>query len=329
MDSVISFITTPAILPWFILCAVAVFERFWHLPPRLDPLAFVRLLALRMAEKVCPKPRSANSPKTQFWISGALAGFMIIVPNLIILVIFREFVYYPELFDAIILYLSIQFSANIQNFQHIRRALLAGKKKLAKDLLSPMVLRETAMLSELGISKAAIESLLLRFHYQALVCFFLFIVFGPITALAYRLCFELHTVWNTKTEAYAEFGKPLAKLVMFFQWLPVRLNALLSIILTRGFKVFAYLKQHKLATRWNEAHGAILLRASHFALSINLSGPIFYKEKKVRRTKFVAQGEPTAQYMLNALALINRVLFVNLLLLLLTCLIINSLSIYR
>jgi adenosylcobinamide-phosphate synthase len=330
MDSLISFITTPAISPWFILCAVVIFERFWHLPTRADPLAFVRLLGSRMADRVCPShslTAKAQPKKAQFWISGSLAAFMIITPNLVILVIFREFVYYPELFDAIILYLCIGFSSHIQRFQHIRRALLAGKKKLARDLLSPMALRETAMLSDIGVSKAAIETLLLRFHYQTLVCSFLFIVFGPFTLLTYRLCYELHLVWNTKIHAYREFGKPMAKLVMFFQWLPIRLNALLSIILNRGFKVFFYLKTKRLTTQWNESNGAILLRANHFALDINLSGAVFYKDTKVRRTKYIGRGEPNAQFMPNAVAIINRVLAVNLLLLLLTCLIINTLFI--
>jgi adenosylcobinamide-phosphate synthase len=327
MDSLISFITTPAISPWFILCAVVVFERFWHLPTRADPLAFVRLLGSRMADRVCPTDslvEKSQYKKTQFWISGSLAAFMIITPNLLILVIFREFVYYPELFDAIILYLCIQFSSHIQRFQQIRRALLAGKKKLAKDLLAPMVLRETAMLSDIGVSKAAMESLLLRFHYQALVCIFLFIVFGPFTLLTYRLCYELHLVWNTKIDTYREFGKPMAKLVMFFQWLPIRLNSLLSILLNRGFKIFSYLKTQRLTTRWNESHGAILLRANHFALDVNLSGAVFYNNTKVRRTKYIGRGEPTAQFMSNVVAIINRVIAINLLLLLLSCLIMNT-----
>lgn len=322
MENLISFITAPAILPWFILCAVVVFERFWHLPERLDPLAFVRLLGVRMAQRVCPKKPGPS----QHWISGTLAAFMIIAPNLVILVIFREFVYYPALFDAIILYFCVQFSANIQRFQHIRRSLLAGKKKLAKDLLAPMVLRETNILSEIGVSKAAIESILLRYHYQALVCYFLFIVFGPFTVLTYRLCYELHIAWNTKISEFAEFGKPVAKVVIVFQWLPVRLNALLSVTLSKGFKVFKYLRDDKLAKRWNEAHGAILLRSIHFALNINMSGAVYYGSKKVRRPKYIGKGEPTPQFMPNAVAIINRVLLVNLLLLLLTCLIINVLS---
>jgi adenosylcobinamide-phosphate synthase len=328
MDSIISFITNQAISPWFILCAVIVFERFWYLPTRTDPLTFVRFLASRMADRVCPTcslTAKSQPNKTQFWLSGSVAAFMIVTPTLLILVIFREFVYYPELFDAIILYLCIQFSSHIQRFQHIRRALLEGKKKLARDFLAPMVLRETAMLSDVGISKAAIETLLLRFHYQALVCFFLFIIFGPFTLLTYRLCYELHLVWNSKIDAYRQFGKPLAKLVMLFQWLPIRLNSLLFIVLSRGFKISSYLKTQKLTTHWNESHGAILLRANHFALDINLSGAVFYKNTKVRRTKYVGRGEPTAQFMPNIVAFINRVLAVNLLLLLLTCLTINML----
>lgn len=331
MDSVISIITSPHIQPWFILCAVVLFERFWPLPIRLDPMAFVRLLGQRMADRVCPKTEPASSgqqhkiPKTQYWVSGSLAAFMIVVPNIIILIIFREFVYYPELFDACLLYLCIQFSAHIQRFQLIRRTLSSGKKNLSKELLAPMVLRETTMLSDIGVSKAAIESLFLRFHYQALVCFFLFIVVGPFAALSYRLCYELHLVWNTKLSEFQEFGKPMAKICQFFQWFPIRLNAFLSVFLSRGFGVFSYLRKGKLSNKWNEAHGAILLRAHHFALDVNLSGAVYYQKQKVRRQKYIGKGEPNSTFMPNALALLNRVLIVNLLLLLLTCLIINSL----
>lgn len=324
MDKVISFISSPVFLPWFILFGVVIFERFWPLPSRFDPLVFIRFLAQRMAQRVCPS-KNASTHKSQFWISGSLAAFMIIVPFILILAIFREFVFYPELFDACILYFSIQFSSHIHRFQQIKRALAADKKTLSKELLAPMVLRETNILSSIGISKAAVESLILRFHYQALVCMFLFILIGPIATLSYRLCYELHLVWNTKIPAYREFGKPVAKLCYLFQWLPVRLNALLSVFLSKGFTVFTYLNELRIDKNLFKSHGALLLRAHQFAFDINLSGPVYYQKLKVQRTKFISKGEPAVQFMPNALALINRVLIVNLLLLLLTCLITNTL----
>jgi adenosylcobinamide-phosphate synthase len=54
-----------------------------------------------------------------------------------------------------------------------------------------------------------------------------------------------------------------------------------------------------------------------------MSGAVYYQQTKVRRTKFLGNGEPTFQFMPNIIALVNRVLIVNLLLLLLTSLILN------
>lgn len=323
MDVFLSTITHPALQSWLILCGVVCAERIWPLPTRVDPMSFVRFLGERMAAKVKPKP---NAPKNQHLISGALAAFMIIAPNLAILIIFREFVYYPTLFDACILYICLQFSTNIHRSQQIRKAQVLEKKSLSKSLLAPMVLRETEMLSEIGVTKATVESLLLRFHYQSIVTWFWFILLGPFTALTYRVCYELHQSWNTKLPQYTYFGKAVAKFVFVLQWVPIRLSAFIAVFIAKGIGISTYLRNHRIARSIAETQGAIVLRACHFALGINLSGPLFYRSSKLneaskyRRTKYIGKGEPRAIVIANAIALINRITIVFLLLLLLFCL---------
>ncbi len=327
MDLTLSIISHPALQPWLILCAVLCFERIWPLATRVDPMSFVRFLGERMAVKVQPKQ---GAPKNQHVISGALAAFMIIAPNLAILIIFREFVYYPALFDACILYVCLQFSTYIKRSQQIKKALKLKKKSLSKSLLKPMVLRETEMLSEVGVTKATIESLLLRFHYQAIVVWFWFILLGPFTALTYRVCYELHHSWSTKLPQYEYFGKPVAKFVFVLQWVPIRLSAFLAVFIAKGVGVVTYIRKYRIARSISETQGAIVLRACHFALNTNLSGPLFYRDKskaeanKYRRNKYIGDGEPRPIAVSSSLALINRITVVFLLLLLLFCLALHT-----
>jgi adenosylcobinamide-phosphate synthase len=327
MDILLNIITHPALEPWLILCAVVCFERIWPLPTRVDPMSFVRFLGERMASRVKPK---TSAPNSQHAISGTLAAFMIIAPNLVILIIFREFVYYPALFDACILYICLQFSSHLQRSQQIRKAQILEKKSLSKSLLAPMVLRETDMLSEVGVTKATVEGLLLRFHYQSIVTWFWFILLGPFTALTYRVCYELHHSWNTKLPQYEYFGKAVATFVFILQWLPIRLSAFISIFIARGVRIVTYIRQHRIARSISETQGAIVLRACHYALDINLSGPLFYRNtkhsdaNKYRRTKYIGKGEPREIVISNTIALINRISVVFLLLLLLFCLALHT-----
>ncbi|MBF7074933.1 cobalamin biosynthesis protein [Glaciecola sp. MH2013] len=323
MDTFLNLISLTSIQNWLILVAVLAFERSIQIPVRMDPMAFVNFLGQRMAIKVLPA-KSASSQ--QHIISGALGAFLIIVPFLVILVIFREFVYYPQLFDALLLYISIQFSRNSARFLQVRKALLLEKKTLARELLQPMVLRDTKVLSTIGVSKAAIEAVSLRYYYQLGVTLFWFALLGPFAALSYRCCYELHHSWNTKVVKYRYFGLVVAKICSFLQWLPVRLLAVLAIISGRGFGLFIYLKKHRISRSFRETKGAILLRASHFALNTHLSGALYYGKTKYRRSNYLGRAEPNASFMPMAISILNRVTILYIFVLLLLCVIIQTIT---
>jgi adenosylcobinamide-phosphate synthase len=303
LNYVLEIAASPAIQPWLVMLCVLILERIIQFPTRVDPMAFVSFLGERMAHKVLPK---GKVPSQQHIISGGLGAFLIVVPTLLILIIFREFVYYPALFDGLILYISIQFSRHTARFFQIMRALNSGKKSLAKELLQPMVLRDTAPLSEIGISKAAIEALTLRYHYQVGVTLFWYILVGPFAALTYRACYELHQSWNPKLQKYQHFGLVVTKVCSFFQWLPVRLLAMLTVVSSRGLKIFHYMSTLKISKSFRESKGAILIRPTHYVLNANLSGALFYNGIKYRRPKYIGRGEPKSAFMPNAVSVINR-----------------------
>lgn len=262
--------------------AVMVLERLWVWQDKYHPLALIRLFATSLARKVCPSPTHS---KQQHLISGSLAIFVVIMPCAVVMVSLVAFAEFPLFFEGMMLLIALQFQPALQRFDNVRRAIKVEKKVLARDLLAPLVLRETTLLSPMGMAKAAIESVLLRFGYQYWATLFWFIVLGGPMALTYRIVVEMAQQWNSKLPAYRYFGKPSALLMILLAWLPLRLMALAFALAEgvtgcwRARKHIAY--QLKGLVR-NHTQILALLGG---ALGIQLGGPAYYAGNKVRMAK--------------------------------------------
>ena len=163
----------------------------------------------------------------------------------------------------------------------MQNALSLHKKVLARQTLAPMVLRETASLSEVGVIKACIESVILRFHQQYLFTLFIFLVFGPVAALSLRLLYEFSQSWNVKLKRFSIFGQPCAKTLAFLLWLPVRISALLCALIHNISGSFKALR----ALPSSSSTHQVVLALQGGALGIQLSGPVIYDQNKKRSTK--------------------------------------------
>ena len=266
----------------FVMFAVMVIERLWVWHDKYHPLALIRLFATNLARKVCP---SDSPSKQQHLISGTLAIIVIIIPCAVVMVSLVMFAEFPLFFEGMMLLIALQFQPALQRFDNVRRAIKVEKKVLARDLLAPLVLRETNLLSPMGMAKAAIESVLLRFGYQYWATLFWFFVLGGPMALTYRIVVEMAQQWNSKLPAYRHFGKPSALLMIALAWLPLRLMAAAFALAEgvigswRARKNIAY--QLKGLVR---NHTQILALIGG-ALGIQLGGPAYYGGSKVRMAK--------------------------------------------
>lgn len=288
MDSLTIYSMTPGLIAWFSLMAAWLVERYLPISSAIDPIAFFRFICDRMAVKVLP-----NTLQTQqHYLSGALALVTLAIPAVVIVYLVSQFASYQWLFDAIVLYLCLQFSQHIKLHAQINRALLANKKQLAKDLLKPLVLRDTAMLSALGINKASIEMYTLRLVYQQAVVLFWFILLGPVAALAYRMCFEASQSWNIKLVQLKRFGYLSHVITTAFQWLPVRLFAVLLLAVGLSNRMLKDLKKLFSPNVFFGPSGGVTLAAVASALNKNMSGPVFYNDLKIHRVKFLHGDEP-------------------------------------
>lgn len=249
-----------------------------------DSLAFFRFYCQRMADKVS---KTSNSPRQQN-ISGLIAILVTLVPLLVILWLFEIFIEVNWLWQGLLLYFALgNFGFSKQN-QKIARELVANNNYQAKQDIAPYVLRDTDKLSTLGLSKACIEAQLLRSSQQLICVAFYYLVFGPLTALAYRLLLEMHYSWNVKTYRFVHFGATANHIAKLLQWFPSRLFALMLLIASAGQNT--RLSWRLTRGKFFRLGNSLLLHILALSLEIRLSGVAMYHGQKLRKATFNEQA---------------------------------------
>lgn len=275
-----------------------------------EPLSFFQFYCLQLAKKV---NKNSNSQQQQT-IAGLLAVLVTLAPIVIILWLFADFIAVPYLWHGLLLYIALG-RLDIGKISHsVAQTLINNQKHLAKQTLTPLLLRSTDPLSTMGLSKAAIEMQLLRIAQQVYAVAFIFILFGPLVALSYRLLLEMHYAWNSKLQRFKSFGSYSYQLSQLFQWLPNRLMALWFILGSVG-------KGALLSWRLSRSHfftlnNNFLLSTLAFSLAVKLGGVAMYEEVKVRKVAFNDLArQPEPQDMLKAMHKINFAIYGSLFLL--------------
>ncbi|WP_306520811.1 cobalamin biosynthesis protein [Rheinheimera sp.] len=259
------------------------------LPPSYQPLQVVRQAAIGLAKRV-------NKPgygKQQLFISGSLAMLVLLLPLLALAAAFASLSEWPEFWHALLLYCCLDWQNQRNQAFLLAQSIEKQQLSLARDLIKPLVLRQSQQLSEVGLCKASIESLTLRLAKQWVGVLFWFLVGGGLAAFAYRLLLELQQSWNPKQPGFTEFGQPVSRFMVLLAWLPQLLTGALLALLknwrgSRYYRDLAKNSDYALPQRW-------LLAASSAALQCNLAGPRYYDHHKQRRIRFGPKAEPTAQ----------------------------------
>jgi adenosylcobinamide-phosphate synthase len=287
------------LLPFLLLALVVAVERFLPWPDKYHPLSFIKALATGMAKKVMS---SNEQPIGQQKLSGSLAIIVLLVPMIAILGVLKFLSQYPVFFETLMLLIALRFQNVVKQSNKVRDALKEQKKMLARHALSQIVLRETDKMSAMGMVKANVEALLLRFSFEYCAVVFWYCLTGGIGALVYRLLYELSLCWNTKASRFRYFGLPIRYLVNIFQWVPNKL-AVLSVVLAvniqQGIKALfqrkSFLCEH-----------LFILNVCGASLGIQLGGPAIYQQQKLRIQKCGGLREVVLADHTNTLAAINR-----------------------
>lgn len=281
---------------------VIIFDRVWHIPAAVHPLTLFRLLVINLGNKVLPADSPEGSPpKSQHYISGTLGIGVLILPLLVVVGTVFSFAEFQWFFDAITLFVCVNFYPVRRNYKRVIQSLTANKKYLAREKLATMVARQTDNLSDIGIAKAAMESYLLHFYQQFVGVLFWFLVLGPLGALGYRLLLEFRRHWHRRRPNYALFARPA---YLLSQWLIAPayiLGALLTLLVSSPFSAIQSLSGH-----YKSGVTTYVLALFGGGMGFTLGGPAFYFAQKYRDARVGGERQVRLSDLTYTLRAINR-----------------------
>lgn len=271
MNSLISGIDfQPLLILWL---AIAI-DASWRWPQRSHPLTLMRYVVNQMGRKVLP---SSSDAPSQHYISGALAAIVLLSPLVICIAILVSMAQYPVFFDAVIMVVLLDYGYQRQQYKKVLATVGRNKKSLARELVSSITARQCDTLSDIGIAKAAIESLWLKFLYLFCGVIFYYVVLGPIGALVYRLLLLTSWQWHYRNPKMELFAKPIKKVVSLLVIPPALLGTFIALISSRPISGIKAVKHCPAKDKTS-----LLLATLGGIHNIKLGGPAIYANKKVR-----------------------------------------------
>ncbi|MEO0496245.1 MAG: adenosylcobinamide-phosphate synthase CbiB [Pseudomonadota bacterium] len=160
-----------------------------------------------------------------------------------------------------------------------------GGLSAARQALSMIVGRDTSVLDENGIARAAIESLAENFSDGVVAPVFWYAIGGLPGVLAYKFLNTADSMIGHRAERHLHFGRMAARLDDFANWAPARLSAILIACASWSFSRISVGSVLGVALRdagthrspnagWPEAAFAT-------ALNLQLGGPRLYRGEGV------------------------------------------------
>lgn len=250
------------------------------------PFSFFAAFCQALARKVHPDPAR---PASQQRISGLLALIIVLIIPLTLLACIYLFASWSLLLDAIVLL----FCATWQPYQLQAEKIMQNLQKelsgLAKVQARLLLLRDTKPLSRMGLVKALLESLCLRFTQQVIATIFWYLLAGAPGLLCYRLCQIASQQWSIKLATNRHFGVAACRLHQLLCVVPYCLS--LSLLYLQGSKKPQAAKRYAEGEALPKCKEWLLQQLSR-TLQVSLGGPAYYQQQQVRRLRLQHNYEP-------------------------------------
>lgn len=270
----------------FILALLA--ERFLPLVSWYHPNTFLTAVFSALGKRVYHKKEAASYQ----YLSSSLCFTLVLLVIMILVILLVEFAYYPELLAGLILYLSLEWRSVESKALRIARLVKQNQKSTARELLKPLLARQVDKLSSPGICKAIMETLILRVarHYFSVI--FIYLLFGPMVALAYRLLTLIHQAWRRDMLPNSPFLKSLRWVLFFIEWLPTRLLAL-TIAASKASKLSIHYIKHY-GRHFYQTNSGWLLSCCSASIGVQLGGPAMYQGIRFDKMRIGTERLPQA-----------------------------------
>ncbi|WP_334020010.1 cobalamin biosynthesis protein CobD/CbiB [Alteromonas sp. S015] len=291
-------VSDPRYQSLFVLWLAIAVDALWRWPQSTHPLTLMRYLVQQMGRKVVP---SRDYGRSQHYISGSLAVLVLLTPLVICVAILVYMAQYPVFFETLILVALLDYGYQRQQYKKVLASVGRNKKSLAREMVQTITARQCNSLTDIGIAKAAIESLWLKFLYLYCGVIFYFVVAGPIGALVYRLLLLTSWQWHYRTPAMTFFAKPVRKLVYTLTLPPAAIGGVITLLVSHPIKGFQAVKRSPVKDKTS-----LLLALMGGILDVKLGGPAIYSNKKIRYPRVGGVNEVKYSHMLAAKSIVTH-----------------------
>lgn len=276
--------------------AALLLDRLLGEPKRFHPLVGFGRLADRLERTL---RRGAPGHPLGNRLRGLIAWSILVVP----LVLLAGMWTHP-LVDLLLLTFALGARSLAEHAQAVAAPLAAGDLPAARQAVGQIVTRETALLDEAGVAKAAVESVLENGHDAVFGALFWFFLAGGAGALLFRLANTLDAMWGHRDERRRHFGWAAARLDDLLGLIPARLTALTYALLGDTRTALAcWLKQ---ARQWPSPNAGPVMAAGLGALKVGAGGTARYAGRDEARPALGCGPAPKSADIRRALALISR-----------------------
>ncbi len=182
----------------------------------------------------------------------------------------------------------------------------------ARKAVSMIVGRDTQVLDEIGVAKAAIETVAENTSDGIIAPMLCLAIGGPVLGFFYKAVNTMDSMVGYKNDRYLYFGRPAAKLDDVINFLPARISAVLMITAcsfagkeysgTHAWKI--YKRDRRNHASPNSAHTEAVCAG---ALGIRLAGDNSYFGKVVQKP-YIGEGLRSVEY--EDIVRVNRLLYI-------------------
>lgn len=236
---------------------------------------------------------------------GSAAVLLLIMPWTLLMILLG-FTTWHVAIDILVLYLALGWHSLGAHAGQVMRRLHKDDLAGARQQVGWMVSRDTADLSQTGVTQATIESVLENGNDAIFGAIFWFIVAGAPGALLYRLVNTLDAMWGYRNARYDRFGWAAARLDDCLNFIPARLTAL-SYALAGNVRC-AVACWRRQGAAWKSPNAGPVMAAGAGSLQLTLGGPARYHGKLEIRPLLGIGDAPGIDDIGRALGLIKRTL---------------------
>ncbi|MEM0516440.1 cobalamin biosynthesis protein [Pseudoalteromonas sp. YIC-827] len=268
----------------------------WYHPFTLLRLAFGNLVA---------RTYSPEYSSSYLGLAAISSIALCVLLPLLMLTLFAQLVFYPELLSALVLYFCLGETPLRQTSQRIAQALQQERNPLAKALLSKLANRDAERLNTQGIAKANIEILVLRMLHDYFSPLLLYCLAGYQASFAYALLWQLH-------RAMRAHALPNSRYLFASKWLlslcqlPALLLYLLPALFSK-YRAIAWRYIRNYGQHFYHSPSGWILSVFSALLQVQLGGPAYYQGQRFERMRIGLYRQPEAEDIKAALSIIERI----------------------